>query len=129
MKEILGQLLALELMSKEVHYSYRGADFFSVHKLMDEVFEGLSDFRDEVSETVFMGKGLPVPTAIEVIDDASEFIAVNVSMRSIVDLLDVILKKVSDSEISVGEEKVFDDISAHCRKYRGLILAQMGVRE
>ena len=55
MKEILGQLLALELMSKEVHYSYRGADFFSVHKLMDEVFEGLSDFRDEISETVFMG--------------------------------------------------------------------------
>ena len=127
MKELLGQVLALELMAKEVHYSYRGADFFGVHKLMDEVFSGLSDFRDEISETVFMGQGARVPTAIEVIDEASEFITVDVSMRSIVDLLDVILNKLSDGNIRVGEEKVLDDISAHCRKYRGLILAQMGV--
>lgn len=50
MEELIVILHAIMAMSKNLHYSAKGSNFLSDHKLADEIYSGLNDFVDEANE-------------------------------------------------------------------------------
>lgn len=96
MRGLVYRLFALEMMSKQVHYEYVGKDFMSIHKLMDKVYDLSVESRDSVLEDYFMGIEGEVPSAIEIIDEGSEFITVEVALGSILGLITDILDYIND---------------------------------
>ena len=61
MERLLIYLTAIAGLAKDIHYQSRGENFYSIHLLMDRIYDGLYDFVDEIKENYYMYLDMPVP--------------------------------------------------------------------
>lgn len=74
MHDILSLLLAIRMISKDIHYMAFGKEFYSDHLLADNIEEDLDKFIDEINEVHYLGKGENAPLASSVVEKSMRFI-------------------------------------------------------
>ena len=66
MKDILAQIVAVKILSQELHYHASGCCFYALHLMADRVKEGLDEDMDALREAYYMGQlTSPVPCTCE----------------------------------------------------------------
>ena len=70
MSEILARLLAIYHFAKDIHYSAKGKDFYSIHLLMDRVADDIHDQIDSINEICYLGKDHVAPSSKDVLEKA-----------------------------------------------------------
>src|SRR5512140_2880579 len=67
---LLNQRLAdavdLQTQIKQAHWNVKGASFIALHRLLDEVYAGVSEYADLLAERIVQLGGIAVGTAREV---------------------------------------------------------------
>ena len=56
--------------SHNIHWTMKGEDFFSIHKMTDDLYEGLNEFIDDLAEKIIMQGGTPFVTLTEYINNS-----------------------------------------------------------
>lgn len=56
MKDILAQIIAVKILSEELHYHSKGCCFYALHLLADRVKDGLDSDMDALRESYYMGQ-------------------------------------------------------------------------
>lgn len=120
MEKLLVFLQEIYDLTSDMHYNYTtGCNFFSVHKLMDEIREPILEFVDEIKEVVYLGHREFAPSCKEISSLAKQYPLI---LDEVVALLINTVSHIDSIKSSVdsGTSKVLDDISAHCLKYIGI---------
>lgn len=66
MNEILAQIVAVKILSQELHYHASGCSFYALHLMADRVKDGLDEDMDALRESYYMGQLMsPVPCTCE----------------------------------------------------------------
>ncbi len=64
LKRVLADTFVLYMKTYAVHWNYKGAKFFSVHKLTEEHYKNLADAIDEIAERIrALGADAPISLA------------------------------------------------------------------
>lgn len=67
MKDLIVNLQIIYVIAKHIHYHYKGDNFLSIHKYMDEISNPIQDdFIDAIKEKFFMANGERVPPFSEI---------------------------------------------------------------
>jgi starvation-inducible DNA-binding protein len=62
----LSDAIDLQTQCKQAHWNVKGATFIALHKLLDEVYAGISEYADLLAERIVQLGGIAVGTAREV---------------------------------------------------------------
>ncbi len=63
LRRVLADTFVLYMKTYAVHWNYKGAKFFSVHKLTEEHYQGLAEAIDEIAERI-RAKGFEAPLSL-----------------------------------------------------------------
>lgn len=71
MNELLSLIVAVKILSEDLHYRSKGTAFYALHILADKVKEGLDGTMDELRESYYMGDRMQEPPCTcEIYSDA-----------------------------------------------------------
>lgn len=72
MKDLIITLQLIYVIAKTIHYNYKGDNFLSVHKYMDEIADPIQDeFIDAIKEKFFMANNEPIPSFGEIYEEVT----------------------------------------------------------
>lgn len=74
MLDLIYILTALQIYCKDAHYNFRGTNFKPLHEWMDEILDPLQNFIDEAKENTFLSINMPVPSGVEINDEAKNYV-------------------------------------------------------
>lgn len=136
MKDIISKLLAIYHYAKDIHYTANGHDFYSIHKQMDEICDGIHDQIDSIFEVCYLGTGKTPPTSYEILKVATAIIPeennrkdlIELNGIHLIELLDLIsntigaIEDIKKQYITYGgEQSLFDDIQKSLLQKKGLL--------
>lgn len=124
MVQILIKLFALYGTLKNLHYSVNGLNFYSIHKLADDMSDGLLSFADEIQENYYLGQGLPAVDMKMVMSGAYSEIcagdAVSCLKGSLLTINELI--QLCEEESTPAVEDIFSRLNNHLFKIKGFVL-------
>lgn len=126
--KIIFLLLALANFSKDIHYTCNSIE---IHKFMDDIYDGLYDFIDEIKEKcILAGEELPLPSAEYMIKATSYIPPVDKDTnKNLIQLKMLIISNLNELELipdlSSGETSLFDNISDNLQGKLGLLNIQL----
>ena len=124
---IIVLLVAIENFAKDIHYNCPGAAFYGNHIFADRIFDGLSDFYDNLKETSLRGHGYLTLPSKDYLEQATKLIpdVTNVPMQDFTAIKGLMEQTVNlASSINDGnraDNKILDDISEQLQNGVGLI--------
>ena len=123
MEKLLVLLQEIQDLASDIHYNYSyKAEFFSIHKLMDEVRDPVSGFVDDIKEVIYLGHGSTAPACKLISSQTVEFPLDLLSLKNLLDDTIQHIEDIKDSmQVDSGSCAVLDAISQHCLKYSGLL--------
>ena len=114
MRDILVLLLAIQMVSKDIHYKAKGESFYSDHLLADDIQKDIDGFRDESNEGYYMGKGEDAPLSFVVLSETIKYLPevysnLDDAFGLLSKLIDLTLEKIDeiseqDVMLSVGDK-------------------------
>lgn len=120
MKGLMFLLLAVKETAKELHYTF--IKDFALHKLYDEVEEGIDELRDDLAEIGIIGAGDKVPSAKEELNGCLKALEeVETSREGLRRLCEETLDYMKDIETDQGGKTVLDNIAAKLNKCIALL--------
>ena len=126
--KIIFLLLALANFSKDIHYTCNSIE---IHKFMDDIYDGLYDFIDEIKETCILGNDLePLPSA-EYLDGAKPLIPMimddmQANFKAMQNLLIAALSAIENTPGTTrGEQSLIDGIAQDLQGKLGLVNRQV----
>lgn len=137
---VLTLVCSIQAMSDfayQIHYESKGKRFYPIHLLSERVgdTEEVADFKDEIFETVWMGRGHEVPTPAEVqarvmelTPQATDDIQENLKMlRELVINSLLYIEELQD--LTMGEGDLFGRIASWLQRNNGLLWNQIEYEE
>lgn len=125
MRNLIVYLTIVRETAKDIHYNYRGPDFYGVHLLMDRVADDLLDFVDQIKEKVFMYKDLPIPTGKDVMLEASQLMPETSNINELLEKLKLAIysiEQISQSpDIDAGDNDLLGRISSDLQTKYALV--------
>lgn len=130
MIKLVAMLEAIRIYGKDCHYTFNGTDWIGKHKYMDDITEPLSDWVDEIKESVVLAKGNLVPRGTELNAMAAEFVPESLpiddpetllrNLRAVISMAIDQLNRLS-AEATAGESDLYGRIGSHLQKHIGLL--------
>lgn len=124
MELILIKLLSLYGTLRNLHYAAKGVSFYSIHKMADDLSDGLLNYIDEIQENYYLSKGLDSYDWGKITQSSSEYIyngQVGECLRGALVLIEEITNLIT--ELKVEEvENIFSNLSQYLFKAKGFIL-------
>jgi DNA-binding ferritin-like protein len=126
MRDIIVYLSAIYGISKDLHYSASGNEFYSLHLMYDKISEDLLDYIDEIKENYYMARQFDVPTAKEINKETLEYMSGNSDILELHNLLTLciyhIQQYINDNEtLTEGDKSLLGEIQNDLNKKIGFI--------
>lgn len=124
MTELLSKLFALYATLKNLHYSARGVEFYSIHKLADEMNDNIIGYADEIQENFYLGQGMEATDLGEIYLKASAQTTsgdVDTCLRGVLRLINEILELMPELKTEPVED-IFSRLSNELYKNKGFVL-------
>ena len=129
MKDLIIYLQFIYVISKTIHYNYRGDNFLSVHKYMDEISEPIQDeFIDGIKEKYFMANGEIVPSFEDIYEEILPMIKTvksDCSLPILYEQMRMVVYKIDqlsrDSSLHAGTVDLLGKIASHFQTNIALI--------
>lgn len=132
MNDILCLLLAIRMISKDIHYMAFGPSFYSDHLLADNIQDDIDKFIDEINEVHYMGKGNEPPKSSYVLAGAMKYmpeIYSNLDNAWLIlgKAIDMTLEKMDeineqDVMLSLGDKDLLGRIANYLQQKNGFII-------
>ena len=74
MDELVYLLTALQIYCKDAHYAFYGTGFISLHEWVDDIYDPLSGFLDEIKENYYLYLGVNVPRGTVINANAADYV-------------------------------------------------------
>lgn len=133
MLDIIYQLVAIQIFAKDAHYNFRGVDFKDLHDWMDEIGDPISDFVDEMKESMILRKGKTVPRGTAINHEAAFFVpsAIGDDNRQILSGMQALIAMTHQSINGIdwdtqGDGDLMGRIDSHLQKHLGLLNLALG---
>lgn len=136
-KKIACRLQAISNFAYDIHYNARGKDFYENHLFAERIgnTEDTYNFKDEIFETVFLGRGEDVPSSKDI---ESGVLALTPESEENEEkdyklLRGMITACLADIEslsgLSLGEGDLFGRIASILQRHNGLLFARLSYAE
>lgn len=131
--KLLALLEAVRIYGKDVHYSVRGTYSIAVHKYMDDIVGPISDWVDEIKESIILARGSVVPRGVDINVAAAEFVPDSLPygdndtmLRNLHAVIAETLRYIEsiakeDPQYSQGDSDLLGRISISLAKHAGLL--------
>ena len=137
MKDLITTLQLIYVIAKTIHYNYKGDDFLSVHKYMDEITDPIQDeFIDAIKEKFFMANGDSIPSFPEIYQKVSDYCLLHNDSFSLEDLvgeIKIALYRIDqlskDSSLHAGTIDLLGKIASHFQTNIALLLPIISKKE
>lgn len=125
--QLILHLIIIREFAKDIHYNVSGLSAISLHKYVDEIQDGLSDYIDELKEVCLLGKNIRPLSSKEYMQEAIKYIPdlpdddkekFKVLQNVINDALTLINNL---TNLSVADSNLIGNIAEHLQKSVGLI--------
>jgi len=128
LQDLVSSLYAAALLCKFYHWNARGSAFHPLHKLLDEVYDVLSDIADELAERQ-VALGTAVATTPDSVSKAfaspsNGFVSCDASIDAVDDLLTSLfedMRRKWDGGVDVVTANMLQEKAAQVQKYRWLV--------
>lgn len=127
-KHFLSLLWALKFSVSDLHYLAQKENFYSDHKLADELRDDIDEWIDKVNEICFLGEEKTAPYSKDIILQASQHIILlqdtpSNQFKKIAEFIKEILMYVQENieTTSVGEQNLIGGIAQDLQQRYGLI--------
>ena len=107
-ERLIVYLTAIAGLSKDIHYQSRGENFYSIHLLMDRIYDGLYDLIDEIQEKYFMYNGKSAITSKNAFEGAGALLDDGWSLEEKENKLYELLKDCIYIADEISAEKTID---------------------
>lgn len=130
MIKLVALLEAIRIYAKDCHYSFTGVDWIGKHKYMDDITDPLSDWIDELKESVILSRGIKVPRGTEINTMAAEYVPETLPMdnsetllRNLRAIISMAIDQINrlSAEASAGDSDLYGRIASHLQKHQGLL--------
>lgn len=131
--KIIGLLQTINGYAYDIHYSSSGSLFYEEHLLSERVGDSdeIYDFKDDVIETVYLGRGKDAPLSEEISEFVSKITpeltdSSDKNFKNLRDLISYTLVEIETLEnLSRGEEDLFGSIAHVLQRHNGLLFKQL----
>jgi len=136
-KKIACRLQAISNFAYDIHYNARGNDFYENHLFAERIGDQYetSAFKDEIFETVFLGRGVDVPPSKDI---ESGVLALTPESQKneesdyklLRGMITACLEDIENlSGLSLGEGDLFGRIASLLQRHNGLLFARLSYGE
>ncbi len=128
--ELITQLIAVELLAKDIHYICHGEAFYAKHIFVDEM--NFDNEIDSIKEVCLLGRGIRPLQNLEYYeqyvekaltldekDDRANFEKLQATIKEALEMINNL------KELSRGEENLIGNIAERLQKYNGLLNLQV----
>lgn len=129
--KLIIQLMAVQSLCKDIHYTCKGESFYSKHLLVDRIQENLNEYIDTIKEIFFLAKGeIPESSAIY-LANASNIIPPTKSedkqnFENLQELIIAVMQTLENINTKTkGESSLIDSISQDLQQSLGLVNRQL----
>lgn len=135
--EVICDLQTISNYAYDIHYSSSGSFFYQEHLFSERIgdVEETYDAKDDIIETVYLGRGIDAPLSEDITNRVAELTPV-VSGDSDADfkqLRELVIKALVDVEsledLTRGEEDLFGSIAHVLQRHNGLLFRQLDYSE
>lgn len=136
-KKIACRLQAISNFAYDIHYNARGNDFYENHLFAERIGDQYetSAFKDEIFETVFLGRGKDVPASKEI--ESGVLVLTPESQKNeeadyklLRGMITACLEDIENlSGLSLGEGDLFGRIASVLQRHNGLLFARLSYGE
>lgn len=137
--KLLALLEAIRIYGKDAHYGVRGTYSIAIHEYMDDIVGPITDWADEIKESIIMARGVPVPRGTAINAAASEYVPESLPyddndtiLRNLLAVIEMAVREIetsakTDPDYNQGTGDLLGRISISLAKHVGLI--KMMLRE
>jgi hypothetical protein len=135
--KIACRLQAISNFAYDIHYNARGNDFYENHLFAERIGDQYETaaFKDEIFETVFLGRGVDVPSSKEI--ESGVLVLTPESRGNEEDdykilrgMISACLVDIESLEgLSLGEGDLFGRIASILQRHNGLLFARLSYGE
>ena len=136
-KKIACRLQAISNFAYDIHYNARGNDFYENHLFAERIGDQYetSAFKDEIFETVFLGRGKDVPASKEI--ESGVLVLTPESQKNeesdyklLRGMITACLEDIENlNGLSLGEGDLFGRIASVLQRHNGLLFARLSYGE
>lgn len=131
--KIACRLQAISNFAYDIHYNARGNDFYENHLFAERLGdqEGTADFKDEIFETVFLGRGQDVPSSKRIESGVLALTPVSAKnedsdYKMLRGMIATCLEEIESlQDLSMGEGDLFGRIASVLQRHNGLLFARL----
>ncbi|MBX2993403.1 MAG: DNA starvation/stationary phase protection protein [Bdellovibrionaceae bacterium] len=109
LKVVLADTFVLYMKTYAVHWNYKGAKFFSVHRLTEEHYKALADAIDEIAERI-RAKGDEAPFSLKDIMGSADLneikesdVGTDQALRDLIKSHEMLSQKAREASIALDE--------------------------
>lgn len=131
--DLICQIQAISNYAYDIHYSARGSFFYSDHLFSERVgdVEEISEVKDDLIETVYLGRGKEAPLSEDVSLRVAEITPevskdTQTNFKRLRDLIISALVDIEDlKELTRGEEDLIGSLAHILQRHNGLLYRQL----
>ena len=130
MNTLINQLIAIKETAKNIHYTCKGENAYSIHLLADRVAENIDGYLDSLKEAILGNDTYPkfaqeyLRDAIILMPDIKIGDNKNNFMK-LYTLIDICLKHIDEMQLDKSDESLVTTIGENLKNSKGLINLQI----
>lgn len=130
MNSLINQLIAIKETAKNIHYTCKGDNAYSMHLLADRVAENIDDYIDSLKEAIlgndtypkfsqeYLREAIALMPEIKIGDNKENF-------KKLYILIDNFLKYINERDFEKSDESLITTIGENLKNSKGLINLQI----